>query len=293
MTKNLSRKFLTSSALLLSIFLPPLAATEPAIGTVEIVAELAITPGNVTASRTGRVFATGHGIRRNPIQLFEIVGRDKVIPFPDPSWHIKPGSGPDVFNTAHGILIDSQDRLWVTDHGNWMPDGAAPMPPRLFAFDLATRRPVFRNEFPEEVAPRDGILQDLAVDAERGFVYLADCGPTPAIVILDLSKNTSRRFIGHPALQAEDIDLVVEGKKLVFPDGKGRFGPARIAVNPITLSYPMTAATLRGKSHTRQIVSYYTVQPIENLRDEFVKIGGTICETGASSHLSLTVNNTP
>ena len=209
------------------------AATAPAVGQVEIVAELDITPGNVTATKDGRVFASVHGMRRGPVQLIEVTGPNGYTPFPDAGWNAKPGSSPDVLNTPHGVLVDARDRLWVVDHGNWMDQ---PQPPKLVAFDIASRKLAYRHDFDRKVAPTGQILQDLAVDSERGFAYIADCGPDPAIVVVDLGNNQSRRFGGHPSLASEDVDLVVEGKPLLFPGADGRMGPARVGINPITLS---------------------------------------------------------
>lgn len=209
----------------------------PKVGQLEVVAELDVTPGNVTASRDGRIFASVHGMRRGSAQLIEIKpGRNNWEPFPNAGWNAKPGSGPNVFNTAHGVAIDSQDRLWVIDHGNWMPGGASPTQPKLVAFDINTRQEVFRYDFPESTGPKGGIMQDLAVDGERGFVYIADCGSRPAIVVVDINKKTSQRFENHPSLNAENINLVVEGQKLLFPDSNGTMQDARVPINPITLS---------------------------------------------------------
>jgi sugar lactone lactonase YvrE len=205
----------------------------PKVGQVEIVAELNVTPGNVTASRTGRIFASVHGMRRGPVQLIEITGRNSYVPFPDAGWNAKPGSGPNVLNTPHGVLIDGHDRLWVIDHGNWLD---SPQPPKLLAFDIHTQQLVFRHDFNRWAAPKDQILQDLAVDGDRGFAYIADCGLDPAIVVVDTKRGTSRRFRGHPSLVAEDAELVMDGKALLFPGEGGRMLPARVGVNPITLS---------------------------------------------------------
>jgi len=41
--------------------------------------------------------------------------------------------------------------------------------PKLVAFDINTRKLVFRHDFPESTGPKGGIMQDLAVDGERGF----------------------------------------------------------------------------------------------------------------------------
>ncbi|HEY1141408.1 MAG TPA: L-dopachrome tautomerase-related protein [Lysobacter sp.] len=232
-----SRQAEVSSSNLTAADLAPDAAaaaqSPPKVGQVEIVAELDITPGNVTVSKDGRIFASVHGMRRGPVQLIEVTGRDSYAPFPDAAWNAKPGSGNDVLNTPHGVVIDGRDRLWVIDHGNWLPD---PQPPKLLAFDIASRRLAFRHDFDKTAAPDGQILQDLAVDSDRGFVYVADCGPDPAIVVVDTNRNVARRFRGHPALQSEDVELVVEGKALLFPGPGGRMGPARVGINPITLS---------------------------------------------------------
>ena len=131
----------------------------------------------------------------------------------------------------------------MVDHGNWMEPLQAP---KLVAFDIAgrkvacrhdfDRKVACRHDFDRKVAPPGQILQDLAVDSERGFAYIADCGPDPAIVVVDTGNNTARRFAGHPSLASEDVELVVEGKPLLFPGADGRMGPARVGVNPITLS---------------------------------------------------------
>jgi len=207
--------------------------TAPAVGKVEIVAELDITPGNVTVSKDGRIFASVHGMRRGPVQLIEVTGKTTYRPYPNAEWNAKPGSGPDVLNTPHGVLIDSKDRLWVIDHGNWLEK---PQPPKLVAFDIATGKVAYRFDFDKTVAPRTQILQDLAVDGERGLVYIADCGDDPAIVVVDINKNTARRFSKHPSLASENLNLVVEGESLLFPDANGKMGPARVGINPITLS---------------------------------------------------------
>jgi sugar lactone lactonase YvrE len=207
----------------------------PRVGQVEVMAELDIMPGNVTASKDGRIFVSIHGRRRGAAQLIEITGRNSWEPFPNKEWNANPGSGLNVLNTAHGVAIDSQDRLWVIDHGNWMPDDAQPTQSKLVAFDINTRQLVFRYDFPESTGSKGNVMQDLAVDEERGFVYIAD-SRYPAIVVVDTNNKTSRRFDNHPALEAEDVDLVVEGQTLLSEGTDGKWQNARVPINPITLS---------------------------------------------------------
>jgi sugar lactone lactonase YvrE len=176
-------------------------------------------------------------MRRGAAQLIEIMpGKNQWKPFPNTSWNAAPGSGKDVMNTAHGVAIDDQDRLWVIDHGNWMPNNQAPTQPKLVAFDINSGEVVFRMDFDAAAAPENQILQDLAVDSKTGFVYIADSGNRAGILVVDTKQRQAWRWEGHESLQAENIDMVVEGNKLSFRRPDGSLNPARVGVNPITLS---------------------------------------------------------
>jgi sugar lactone lactonase YvrE len=209
--------------------------SNPKVGQMEVVTEFRdFAPSNATVSADGRIFVTNHGQRRGPIMVGEVGSDGKVMPFPNASWNGAPASGPDVFNTPNGILIDSRDRLWIIDHGNWLPQ---PQAPRLLAFDLKTRELVFRHTFDAAVAPARGLAQDLAVDAERGFVYVADsAGNSPGLIVVDIAKNSARAFKGHASLAAENVDIVMDGQVLQFRRPDGTMAPARLAINPISLS---------------------------------------------------------
>lgn len=211
-----------------------IAQQTPPRCTLEVVAELDITPGNVTVSKTGRIFATVHPFRRGSAQLLEITSFNSYKPFPNAAWNAKPGSSKDVLHSVLGVLIDRRDRLWVIDSGG----AGTPQTPKLVAFDIDTGAVAFRYDFPATTGPKGGFMQDLAVDADRGFAYIADIGGQhkPAIVVVDLNHKTSRRFAGHPSLQAEDIDMVIDGKVTLFPNARGELKPARVAINPITLA---------------------------------------------------------
>jgi sugar lactone lactonase YvrE len=203
-------------------------------GALESVAELPINPGNLAVTTDGRVFATVHQFRRTDAQLIEVTGPDSYRPWPDAAWNGAFGSGPEVLNSPLGIAIDRKGRLWVLDNGL----GDPPQTPKLLAFLLSDGSLVFRYDFPPETGPVGSFLNDLAVDDERGFVYIADVGGdhAPALVWVDLEGETSRRFTDSTALAAEDVDLVVEGRVIGRRGEDGTLEPARIAVNPITLS---------------------------------------------------------
>ncbi|MGE5152706.1 MAG: L-dopachrome tautomerase-related protein [Bdellovibrio bacteriovorus] len=203
-------------------------------GALEVVAELPINPGNLAVTAEGRVFATVHQFRRADAQLIEITGPESYRPWPNEAWNQPFGSGPEVLNSVLGIALDRKGRLWVVDNGL----GDPPQTPKLIAFSLTDGSLAFRYDFPPETGPIGSFLNDLAVDEERGYVYIADVGGShpPALVIVDLKVPSSRRFSASPALQAEDVDLVVDGRVIGTRDPDGALKPARIAVNPITLS---------------------------------------------------------
>lgn len=181
-------------------------------------------PGNVAVSRDERIFATIHPLSNPKQQLVEIIN-NKAIPFPNAEMQ-KNGNkaSNETFDTPLGISVDKKNRLWMIDMG--LELGKT----RLWCFDLTTNTVLMKIELPKEVAPEGSFIQDFAVDEIREWVYLADIA-NPGIIALNLKTKVASRFSEHPALQAENINMIIDGKIINF---KG--APARVAINPITLS---------------------------------------------------------
>lgn len=194
------------------------------IDPLSIVGSFEFRPGNVAASKDGQVFATMHPLGKSPIQLVQVLGPDNIAPFPSMAFQ-KNGAEPSeqTIDTPIGIRVDKNNRVWVIDMGQNLGKT------RLFAFDIKTKAEVFRYEFPQEIAPTGSFVQDLAVDELNGWVYLADIA-NPGILALNTSTNDVRRFTDS-TMVAEDIDMIIDGDVIHF-GGE----PARVAVNPITLS---------------------------------------------------------
>ena len=215
------------TALLSALIAVSAVHAAPAIGTLEVVAELPIRPGNVTATRDGRVFATVHPFDKpSGTQLMEITGPEQYRPWPDAGYQSDANTRSDArIDSPLGIAQDTKGRLWITDMG--LNLGKT----RLWAFDIASGKLVHKIELPAEVAPKGAVVQDLAVDAERGWVYLADIAP-PALIVVEIATGKAHRFAGHAALQA-DLKAVmkIDGTLTQF-GGK----PASVGVNPLTLS---------------------------------------------------------
>ena len=201
------------------------AEKDKPIGTLEIVAEMDINPGNVAVSKEGRVFSTIHPMRPNTTKLVEITSKTTYVPFPSEKLQPKTASASDdIFDTPQGLIFDNQNRLWVLDAG--FSIGRT----RLYAFDIDSKKELMRFNIPKELAPSNSFVQDLAVDDKNGFVYLA-CVTNPGIIVVDINKNEFRKIIDLPTMQSEDADMVIDGK-VQYLNGE----PARIALDPITIS---------------------------------------------------------
>ncbi|WP_394539227.1 L-dopachrome tautomerase-related protein [Lysobacter enzymogenes] len=201
------------------------AADAPRQGArLQVVAVSDVRPGNVAVAADGRVFATYHPLGDTRLQLAE--AKDgRLAPYPDMSVQKNGAAASDAtLDTPLGISVDRKGRLWVIDMG--LNLGKT----RLWSFDLNTGQLARKYELPASVAPEGSFVQDFAIDEARGWAYLADIAD-PGLIALNLDDGHARRFGGHASLQAEDIDMRIDGRVVDF-GGK----PARVGVNPITLS---------------------------------------------------------
>ena len=236
----------------------------PEIGKIEVVAELDINPGNVAVSAKGRVFTSVHPMRAQNVQLIELLDDNQYVAFPDTSIQSKVSQKSlDEFDTPLGVIFDKKDRLWAIDAG--LNIGTT----RVFAFDIESNELLYRFDVPAELAPANSFVQDLAIDEENGFVYLADFG-NPGIIAINLNDTTYRK-VSDSTMYAEDKDIVIGGEALLLNNE-----PARIGLNPITLSddretiyygamsgskwYSISAASIRNESSEEEVLA--TIQEV-------------------------------
>ncbi|MEI8654129.1 L-dopachrome tautomerase-related protein [Pseudoalteromonas sp. Hal273] len=196
------------------------------VGTVEVVAELDVSPGNVAVSREGRIFSSLHPFRNPAYQLVEITGKSTYVPFPSEALQSGEALKSDLqLDSPLGVIFDDLDRLWVIDMG--FKAGTT----KLLAYDINTKKELFRFDISQELAPAGGsFVQDLAIDEINGFVYLADVWSS-SIIVVDINKGAFNKIKHLPTMQAEDIDIVIGGDVVRL-----RGEAARINLDPITLS---------------------------------------------------------
>ncbi|MEM6892969.1 MAG: L-dopachrome tautomerase-related protein [Bacteroidota bacterium] len=191
---------------------------------LETVAELSFRPGNVAVSKEGRVFTTVHPLGSGTMQLLEIMGKNSYEAFPNEAYQNTDGTiTEDEIDTPLGIRIDDNNVLWIVDMGQNLGKT------RVWGFDIDSKKETFKYEFPEVIAPKGSFIQDLAIDEVNGWIYLADIA-NPGILALNTKTKTVRRFEDR-SVQTENIDMVIDGKVIEFGGA-----PARVAINPITLS---------------------------------------------------------
>jgi sugar lactone lactonase YvrE len=209
----------------------------PKLGQIEIVAGLDFTPGNVSVSSDDRIFATKHALRpsSNGYNLTEILNETSYRSFPGEPWNRAGEIAIDRINASQGIIIDKKNRIWIVDHGNFIEK---PAQPKLLVFDIATKNLEYRFLIPDAAAKVGSFIQDLAVDEDRGFAFLADMGGVgkPAIIVIDINNNKAWRYEGLKEFASEDIDMYVSNRVVTFPDATGKSAPARVGLNPITAS---------------------------------------------------------
>ena len=177
---------------------------------IEVVAELPAPPGNLAVSASGRVFLTLHPEAKPKTHLVELGPDGTLIPFPNAAWQQEREDQP-FWVSPLGIRIDRDDRLWVLDHGDYGDEA-----PSLTAFDIETGEVVLRHVFAKDVAGWGSMLNDFAVDAEGGFVYIADPGPYtfhPGLVVFEISTQKAWRALDdHISVVPEDHHHVVQGR---------------------------------------------------------------------------------
>jgi hypothetical protein len=192
-----------------TIPLPPPSA-------VEKVAELPEAPGNIAVSAEGRVFFNFHPEARPVLSVVEWVN-GKAAPFPNATF--------DLYDFVFSVRIDRQGRLWTLGTGFH-----GLRPPRLLAFDLASRKLVQRWDVPRDVAGLGSYVQDFQVSPDGKTVFLADIGvlnKKPALLVYDVERMKGRRLLERDRSVTDRPYLInAQGKEMLLLGGLYPMHPA-------------------------------------------------------------------
>lgn len=180
--------------------------------------------GGVAVSADGRVFAATQPLGQPKTQLVEIKG-NSTVPFPSEALQKNGRKASDeTMDSPLGIFMDKKNRLWVIDAG--LELGKT----RLWCFDINDGKVLKKMDLPESVAPKGSFIQDLVVDEDNGWVYMADMN-APALIALDVNTGKTVKFADDDRLKSENKNMIIDGR-LVYFNGQ----PARLGLNPITIS---------------------------------------------------------
>jgi len=223
-----------------SIAQPAEAPTSGRPSGLEIVAALdGVMPGNIAVTPQGRIVFSVHPFGAGRYRVMELMPNGTTEPFPNDEWASPAGDDGVGISAIIGIESDANGVVWMLDMGQGLE-----RPARLIGWDTVAERLHRVIPVPAPSIVEQSFVQDLAIDQTHQAIYLADMGradlfgpSVPAIIVVDIRTGLSRRVLeGHPSLQPEDVDLVVDGApiELVQPDGSK--AKPRLGLNPITLS---------------------------------------------------------
>lgn len=181
----------------------------------------------VTVSPGGRVFVNfPRWTDDAPISVAELLPGGRLRPYPDATWNawrnasqLPPG---EHFVCVQSVVADTRGGLWVLDPAAPGNEKILPGGPKLVRIALSTDKVTQVIRFGEDVALQGSYLNDIRISPDGKTGYITDSGARGAIVVVDLVAGTAFRALdGHPATQAEkDVAVVVDGKKLLRPDGR-------------------------------------------------------------------------
>jgi hypothetical protein len=136
---------------------------------------------------------------------------------PYPSWDMQQeGKEGDLQNTQ-SMTITSDRKMYAIEVGRrnffdqtGQVDGAA----GLWIIDLKTDLVLQTYSFPADVMSySEGFLNDIVVDEVRQFAYFTDAWGAGAIITLDLSTMTSRRYAGASTANDPSYSMIINGQR--------------------------------------------------------------------------------
>lgn len=211
-------------ALLIGLgFTVPVVAED--IKKAELFAELPHSVGNITFTPDNRVIYSHHPFFSPDVRVAEL-NEDKAsfTPFPNASWNT-PRDGTDrYFDSVLGLRGDENGIVWILDMGQ--RNGLIP---KLVGWNTWKNQLEKIYYIPAPASLPESQHNDFVVNNKDGVFVIADEGIGPggdgskaALVIVDMHTGATRRVLqGHVSTLPEDRAIVVDGKPLTVPDGKG------------------------------------------------------------------------
>jgi len=196
--------------------------------TLELVTKLPAEtpPGNIAITPDNRIFLSIHGFYNQPVKVVELLNDGSTRPYPNEHWAYVPSASSHSAGLygVLGIQADSNGILWMLDTSS--PERAG----RLVGWDTKSEQLHRIIYLAKPVIADHSFLNDLAIDLKNNAIYVADTG-TAAIIVINLTTGHVRRVLtGSSFTSAEEVDMVIDGKRVDMNSAPARFG-----INPITI----------------------------------------------------------
>jgi sugar lactone lactonase YvrE len=174
-----------------------------------------------------------------PATLSKVVTKDgkKVLQAYPSAEMNKVGDG-KALQAVLGFEIDRNDVLWILDQGHVAGQPSIPGAEKLILWDTRANREIQRLEFDDTLSDKKcSFLNDVAVDNDTGFAYIADsgifCDPLAGgIIVYDSKTNTARRFLDRTVFTQDQAGFVfrIDGRPVLAKT------PMRTGADGIALS---------------------------------------------------------
>jgi len=148
------------------------------------------------------------GIPATLNKVIEVNGEALLEAFP--SWEWNEVGNPDALQAILGFEIDENDVMWILDQGHVMGANSLNGSQKVVKWDLKTNKHLDTIIIPDEIASYEAsFLNDLCVDNENGFLYIADSGiftdPLQGgLIVIDTKTNNLRRIL-HQHDSTQDV----------------------------------------------------------------------------------------
>jgi sugar lactone lactonase YvrE len=118
-----------------------------------------------------------------------------------PSEKFNAVDNPDGIKAVLGFEIDRNDVMWILDQGHIAGAQSGPKDEKLILWDIKANKEIKRYVFSDKDSDhKASFLNDVAVDNDTGFAYIADSGIfsyplSGGLIIYDSNTNTARRIL--------------------------------------------------------------------------------------------------
>lgn len=185
-----------------------------------VVHELQQGPGNITVTPEGMVVLSLHQFYQPEVRVARIGEGGALVPVVDDG----------ALDSVLGVQSNDEGVVWMLDNG--MRSSKAP---QLMAWDSRDNQRLLFIDL-GQVTHDDAFVNDLVVDDDHDFLYIADPagGSNAAIIVVDWKNERVRRVLeGHESVVPEDVDLIIDGTPVRIRQADGSEIRPRVGINPI------------------------------------------------------------